>query len=126
MSKKPEEETVEEQVPVAEPTKEESQAAVEAKLLEIRKLNLDLDKIDMNLQMEPLVNKDVFKNRRRMAWISLLGIFAIGAINYFWIVPGLLENYSEVTSWLLISLSTVVVSYMGSTVLGSFMFRNRK
>lgn len=64
---------------------------------------------------DPLVNKDLFKNRRRMAWVSLLGMLIITFLIIATVAPENIGSYDGLIGWVFGALSAVIVAYMGSS-----------
>ena len=58
-----------------------------------------------------------WKNRRRMAWISLLGIIGITVICLFFIDKDKLLAMDDILIWYYITLGGVILGYMGFTTL---------
>jgi hypothetical protein len=102
----------------------------------------------MQLSNDPLINKKVFETRRKMAWMSLYTMIIIIAISYIYLVfvlglyinntdmmLSITESYKthldwviDILGWGFISLSSVVLGYMGSTVVShlGFLRKNKK
>lgn len=70
--------------------------------------------------IDPLLNKDRFKNRRKMAWYclySLLGSFflILGFVAFDVIRSEEIDNFAPLFAWFYGATSSVVLGYMGST-----------
>lgn len=61
-------------------------------------------------------NINRWKNRRRMAWISLSSIIIVTALIIFGAVPEeRLKILSEVITWFYFSMASIIGAYMGFT-----------
>jgi hypothetical protein len=56
-----------------------------------------------------------WKNRRRMAWISLISIFVITLLVFFVVPEHRLKLLSDVITWFYFTMASVVGGYMGFT-----------
>lgn len=73
-----------------------------------------------------LKDKGIFKNRRIMAYISLFSILIITIYVFGYIPPEGVKHYSELLFWFFTTLGAIVITYMGSTVLPTLFYRNRR
>lgn len=64
-----------------------------------------------------------WKNRRRMAWVSLVGVFAMGALAAMGIAPAESAPILQTVTWALIS---VVAVYSGGASVVDSVARMRK
>ncbi len=105
-------------------------------------------RVDNQLSDDPLINKKVFETRRKMAWISLYIMIGMVAISYLYVIfvlglymqnmdlmLGITESYKthlewavEIIGWGFLSFSSVVLGYMGSTVVShlGFLRKNKR
>lgn len=103
---------------------------------------------DNQLSDDPLINKKVFETRRKMAWISLYIMIAMVGISYLYVVfvlglymqnidlmLSLTDSYKihlewavEIIGWGFLSFSSIVLGYMGSTIVShlGFLRKNKK
>jgi hypothetical protein len=63
--------------------------------------------------LDPDMNADRFKNRRRMAWVSLFANLAIVAVILFKLDATLVSNYEGVLGWYFATSSSIILAYIG-------------
>ena len=73
------------------------------------------DKMLESVQDNPLLNKKLFENRRRMAWASLFYIFIMVPILIFLVPASKLTLIGTVITWTFTILGGVIAAYMGSS-----------
>ena len=54
-----------------------------------------------------------WKNRRWMAWVSLISIIAVASLLLFYTPLDRIKATENIIEWFLISMSTIVAAYMG-------------
>lgn len=60
-----------------------------------------------------------WKNRRRMAWVSLISMLIVTILVLFYIPEERLKILSEVITWFYFSMASVIGCYMGFTTWAS-------
>lgn len=78
-----------------------------------------------NPELHHLVDKSVYQNRRRMAYIALFCIIALALFVFFYLPPEQVSVYESIISWFLGTFAAIVLGYMGSTVIPQFAISNR-
>lgn len=66
-----------------------------------------------------------WKNRRWMAWVSLISILIFTGAGLFYVPTETLEAASNLLSWYYMTASTIVVTYMGLSTYASLQ-QNKK
>jgi hypothetical protein len=56
------------------------------------------------------------KNKRRMAWVSLISILIVTGLMMFAVPIERLDKLSDVVTWFYMSMATVIGAYMGASV----------
>lgn len=64
---------------------------------------------------DPLLNKEKFRNRRQMAWLSLVGILLLTGYILAFVQPENVSAYDTVLAWAYGTLTAIVLGYMGMT-----------
>lgn len=73
---------------------------------------------------DPLLNKSRHKNRRSMAWVSLVALVAMPLTLIFFIDPETASPYIQLVQAVSYAFVAVIMTYMGSTTWDSVNFRN--
>lgn len=69
---------------------------------------------------DPFLNKEKFKNRRRMAWLAFFCMIAL-TVFIFWYIPAEnLNHYEFIVAWVFGTFSSIIVTYMGVTMIPYF------
>lgn len=61
----------------------------------------------------------MWRNRRRMAWISFFSMLVVTALCFFWVPESRLEKLSDVITWYYMAMASIVGAYMGFTTWAS-------
>lgn len=69
---------------------------------------------------DPFLNKEKFKNRRRMAWLSFLMMVIMIGLVFFKLDPQYVQNYDGVLAWGFGTFASVILGYMGFTSFPNF------
>jgi len=69
---------------------------------------------------DPLVNKVRFRNRRRMAWLSFFSMIAATMLIFFYVPAQNVNHYEVIIAWFYGTLSSIIITYMGVTILPYF------
>jgi hypothetical protein len=67
---------------------------------------------------EDLMHKR-WRNRRRMAWVSLISMLVVTILAFFVIPESRLALLSDVITWFYFGMVSIIGSYMGFTTLSS-------
>ncbi len=78
------------------------------------------------LDDDPLLNKAKHKNKRNMAWYSLISIIAVTFALLFLVDPDVAERYENMIATLYVVLGGVIASYMGATTWDSINYQKVK
>jgi hypothetical protein len=65
-----------------------------------------------------------FKNRRRMAWVSLVVMIVWGSWLYFFVDPTNLDKYASINNFIFGAFALIVMGYMGSATVYYYNRRN--
>lgn len=66
-----------------------------------------------------------WKNRRWMAWVSLLSIIIVASLLLFYTPLDRIKVTENIIEWFMISMSTIVAAYMGLSTWASLTKRKR-
>lgn len=74
-------------------------------------------KAEFNPEKEIEVDNMRWKNRRRMAWISLISILLVTAVMIFYVPEARLTKLETVITWFYMVMASIVGAYMGFATL---------
>jgi hypothetical protein len=82
----------------------------------------DINRINDNISRRAASDTyiDQWKNRRSMAWLSLISIIIVTLLALFYVTETRLDTASDVLTWFYITLSSIVGAYMGLSTWASF------
>ena len=69
--------------------------------------------VDTNEELEMKLESSRWKNRRRMAWVSLMFLIFVGLWSMFYAEPEKLKAIEEILSSVIFTTASVVGVYMG-------------
>jgi hypothetical protein len=72
-------------------------------------------------RLDPAINEDMFKNRRRMSWMMLFSVLFFMCILFFYIPFDHVSFYDSVFNGFMMFAASVVLTYMGSSVAQTFL-----
>lgn len=82
-----------------------------------------MEQVDLN---DPLINKDKHKNKRNMAWFSLLSMVAITFTLMLFFDPSVVDRFENIVATLYVVLGGVVATYMGTATFDSINYQRVK
>lgn len=66
-------------------------------------------------RLSPLLNKKVYENRRKMAWLSLIAIILFTGLILTFVSSDKIDKYDNIIYYFYFTCASVVLGYMGST-----------
>ena len=76
--------------------------------------------------LDPDMNRDRFKNRRYMAWVSLISNIILVIVAILYIPAEHVDNYTGIFGYYLIISSSIILSYIGASTFSYNAFLQTK
>lgn len=75
--------------------------------------------VDEELKTRVEAANYMWRNRRRMAWLSFVSILAVTGLCFFWVDIERLEKLETVITWFYMAMASIVGAYMGFSTYAS-------